>query len=268
MTAASLADVVAAVARELTADHLAAWADVLEHSPAPSAEVEAALIDAYPGFALGAPAARLVGAWRREAPDLGGTGLALALRSAARLCAVHDAQRSTIVVSGPTSAAVPVRLTSEVALEVIRAARSSLLVVSFAAYGVAEVVEELTAAAERGVRIDLVLETTVSEGGALSGATGAAIVFQALEGKAAFWHWPVRQRPVRGRARAALHAKLIAADDRVAMLGSANLTDRALADNIEVGVMLRESDAVQRIMRHFRQLMAAGGPLEMLSTSR
>ena len=50
--------------------------------------------------------------------------------------------------------------------------------------------------------------------------------------------------PTGGRSsassRAALHAKLVAADERVALLGSANLTDKALACNLELGVIIRD----------------------------
>ncbi|WP_093889588.1 phospholipase D-like domain-containing protein [Streptosporangium canum] len=70
-----------------------------------------------------------------------------------------------------------------------------------------------------------------------------------------------------GQARAggsvsALHAKLVAAGEDVALLGSANLTDRALANNLEVGVVLRDPDVVRRLVRHFRALMRPqDGPL-------
>lgn len=268
MTEAALPDVVAAIAAGLPADHIDAWARVLDDASSPGAAVEAALIDASPGFALGAVAGRLVQAWHQTAPALPGAALALALRAAGVSCADNDSRRSTIAVSGPTSSAAPVRLTSEVATEVIRAARKSLLVVSFAAYGVPTVVAELARTLARGVTVDLVLETTLGEGGTLAGDSGAAAAFEALRGRARFWHWPQHRRPVTGRSRAALHAKLIAADRHVALLGSANLTDRALASNIEVGVVLRDPDAVRRLVRHFQGLMdAEDGPLHLLPSS-
>ena len=113
------------------------------------------------------------------------------------------------------------RLTSSVVVELIRSARASLLVVSFAAYGVPEVVAELRAAADRGVRIDLVLESSAADGGALRGTTGAEAAFTTLRDRAAFWHWPARHRPAVGNSRAALHAKIIAVDQRTALITSA-----------------------------------------------
>ena len=77
--------------------------------------------------------------------------MALALESAAALNAVYAAWRSDVVVSGPVTDSAPVRLTSSVISEVIHDSRESLLVVSFAAFGVADVVRELEAAARRGV---------------------------------------------------------------------------------------------------------------------
>lgn len=257
-----LASVVAEVAAELPPSHLAAWCQVLRGASGPTRSVEAELIDARPGYALGGVARRLATAWRRA--DASGEAVALALQAAGLVCREHAAQASRVVVSGPMSDAVPVRLTSQVALRVVHEASDSLLVVSFAAHGVAEIVTEVAAAAVRGVRVDLVLETSVDDGGTLSGP-GAATAFQALKGKSSvrFWHWPEAHRTVAGHSRAALHAKLIAADQRVALLGSANLTDKALDRNLEIGVVLREPAAVRSLVRHFRALMRPGvGPLE------
>ncbi|WP_051712594.1 DISARM system phospholipase D-like protein DrmC [Spirillospora albida] len=208
------------------------------------------------------PASRARGAWREAAPCPPGEAVALALETGAVLHARHAGRQTDVVVSGPLSEHPAVRLTGAVVTEIIRDSRSALLVVSFAAFGVREVVRELEDAAARGVRIDLVLESPRQEGGALRG-TGAATAFAALRDSATFWTWPARHRPASGGSRAALHAKLVAADDRVAFLGSANLTDRALGDNIELGAIVRDPSAVRRMAGHFRALMRPGrGPLE------
>lgn len=256
-----LPSVIAAVAGELAPAHLAAWCRVLRTADRPSAQVEAALLEARPGYALGGVARRLVTAWRRS--GAAGESVALALETAGAIRREQSQHRSTVAASGPLSDAVPIRLTSQVALEVVREATGSLLVVSFAAHGVAEVIAELARAAERGVRVDLVLETSTADGGTLDGP-GAAAAFRTLRGRdgVRFWHWPRERRPVLDRSRASLHAKLIAADERSALLGSANLTDRALAENLEIGVVLREPSAVRSLVRHFRALMRPGsGPL-------
>lgn len=49
---------------------------------------------------------------------------------------------------------------------------------------------------------------------------------------------------------------LLAADRHTALIGSANLTDRALDDSIELGVVLRDPSAVGPVVDHFRRLIA------------
>ncbi|WP_431880738.1 DISARM system phospholipase D-like protein DrmC [Micromonospora chalcea] len=174
------------------------------------------------------------------------------------------AHRTELVVSGPTSPAVPVRLTSSVVVEVVRAARASLLVVSFAAYGVPEVVDELVPAADRGVRVDLVLESSADDGGTLRGSSGASAAFRKLDSQATFWRWAARTRFAAGTSRPAMHAKIVAADSATALVSSSNLTDRGLSDNLEVGVVLHEPEVVRRLVEHFSALMTGTGPLKRL----
>ncbi|GGT80997.1 DISARM system phospholipase D-like protein DrmC [Actinomadura citrea] len=260
-----LARVVARLAEELPPGHIEEWARILRGHRAPGTDLEAQLIEAGPGFAAGVRAARLARAWREAEPRPPGEAVALALETGAVLHARHARRQTDVVVSGPLSDRPAVRLTGAVVTEIIRSSRSALLVVSFAAFGVSEVVRELKDAAARGVHIDLVLESPRQEGGALRG-TGAAAAFAALRDSATFWTWPARHRQAAGASPAALHAKLVAADDRVAFLGSANLTDRALGDNIELGVVVRDPAAVRRMVGHFRGLMRPGqGPLEPVS---
>jgi len=166
------------------------------------------------------------------------------------------AHRTELVISGPTSPSVPVRLTSSVVTEVIRAARQSLLIVSFAAYGVADVIHELTNAAADGIHIDLVLEGSAEDGGTLRGGTGAPAAFASLRDHAIFWYWPAHRRPAAGNSRAALHAKIITADTHTALISSANLTDRALSSNLEVGVVLHDPNVIERLVQHFAVLMS------------
>jgi cardiolipin synthase C len=260
--------VIASVTALLPAGHVAAWARVLRSVTAEAVvsqnkQVEARLIEAKPGFALGGAAERLLVTWRSANPVPSGAAIALALEAAAVVQAEAAARRSEVVVTGPASPSVPVRLTSSVISGFIHDCRKSLLVVSFAAFGVAEVVTELHQAAERGVRIDLVLESAEADGGTLHGAVSASVAFEAIRRDVTFWTWPAKRRPMVGASRAALHAKLIAADERVALLGSANLTDKALAHNLELGVLIHDPDVVRRIVRHFQSLMKPGtGPLE------
>ena len=120
--------------------------------------------------------------------------------------------------------------------------------VSYAAHASADLAGQLRTAADRGVRVDLVLED----------ATGAAASLAELTGHATFWSWP---RQNRGTGSVSLHAKVVAADTSTALVGSANLTGSALQRNIEVGVLLRDPSAVRKVVHHFRALMGPQGPL-------
>nr|WP_275409772.1 DISARM system phospholipase D-like protein DrmC [Microbispora rosea] len=240
--------------------YVRAWARILRAHQAPHPALRGLLARTRTGAGMDTRAARLLAAWSAADPPVPGSAVALALETASRMRDDAQRHRTDIVVSGPYSDEVPVRLTSSVIIEVIRASRTSLLVVSFAAFGVTEVVHELARAVRRGVRVDLVLEGNSGEGGALRGGSAASDAFEQLRPLAGFWTWA--DRPMAGSSVPALHAKVVAADEDIALLGSANLTDRALAHNLEIGVVLRDPDTVRRLVGHFRSLMRPeAGPL-------
>ncbi|MEU9448082.1 DISARM system phospholipase D-like protein DrmC [Streptomyces sp. NPDC048277] len=230
----------AELGRRIPPEQLSVWTEVLRSARAPSADLTRRIIQVLPAAGVSIQAEALGEVWKAESPTTPGYALALALETAAEQYEQCRSERETqLVVSGPVSPAVPTRLTSSVVIDVIQAAEEALLVVSFAAYGVVEVVRELRTAARRGVRIDLLLEQN----------TSAADAFASLAGDVHIWRRP----SAAGSGR--LHAKLIAADRHTAVVGSANLTDRGLTDNIEVGVALRDGVLVGRLVDHFRSLM-------------
>jgi phosphatidylserine/phosphatidylglycerophosphate/cardiolipin synthase-like enzyme len=47
-------------------------------------------------------------------------------------------------------------------------------------------------------------------------------------------------------------------DGRRALVGSANLTNRALTANLEAGVLVADPQVAEAIEEHVRELMAAG----------
>ncbi len=127
-----------------------------------------------------------------------------------------------------------------------------LLVISFAAYKIPQVLDGLAAAAYRGVIVDIVLETAKDKGGALSFDQLPA--FTRLD-RVRVWHWPPDKRP---QACGSLHAKAIVADDAVALVTSANLTGHALAHNIELGLLVHDRAAASGIAAHVAGLMREG----------
>jgi phosphatidylserine/phosphatidylglycerophosphate/cardiolipin synthase-like enzyme len=55
-----------------------------------------------------------------------------------------------------------------------------------------------------------------------------------------------------------LHAKAVVADDEAAFVTSANLTEAALARNIELGLLVRDRALAASVSTHFRCLIDRG----------
>ena len=71
------------------------------------------------------------------------------------------------------------------------------------------------------------------------------------------WRWPADKRD----SGASLHAKLPIIDGRQALIGSANLTHRALTANLEAVVLLRDPDVAASLEEHVRELMRTKVPV-------
>jgi phosphatidylserine/phosphatidylglycerophosphate/cardiolipin synthase-like enzyme len=202
----------------------------------------------------GSPAAhhaieRLAISWASQ-PAVTGDGIALALEVGLDARREADAQRSRPVWTGP-GASGEQRLTAAVLHELLSAARQRILLVSFAAYTLAEVAKDLAAAVERGCAVDVVFETEEDSAGAYSGPKSHP--FDGIDGIRR-WRWPAIHRA----AGAVLHAKLLVVDGRRALVGSANLTHRALTANLEVGVLVRDSGIAGQLEDHVESLMSSG----------
>lgn len=244
------------LARRLSPSALRRWARALHHSRGP-ARVENELLSAHPVNGMGPYAAKLARLWRRR-PRLNGEALALALLTAATAADHEEERRPRVVASGPFGDAQrssgPARMTAAVLEEVLDAADRRLLVVGYAHHTSSGARDRLAEAADRGVLVDMVFEETT---GALESFSPLA---EAAQGRVRLWRWPEHTRGADGKA--SLHAKVVAADRTLALVGSANLTGRALQHNIEAGVLLRDPVQVRRLVGHFDALMGGGGPLE------
>lgn len=263
-----LAEAISNVVGSLPDPYIAAWIRALNTVDAPDDHTAALLITAHPGAVLGPRAATLVDAWREAEPVPSGMAVALALKAAAARHRSDLFERHIeIAVSGPVSNAVPTRLTSSVAIDVIRAATTTPLVTSYAAFGVAEVAVEIRAAADRGVSVDLLLETARRSGGMLAGSGDGREALRVLRfhPDIHLWEWATDERRGPGGRRGSMHAKVIAADRTTALLGSANLTDNAYVDNLEIGAVIRDRAAVGKLVDHFATLRSdTTGPLVRL----
>jgi phosphatidylserine/phosphatidylglycerophosphate/cardiolipin synthase-like enzyme len=144
------------------------------------------------------------------------------------------------VWTGPESQRSTGRLTLAVLADLINEAREQILLVSYATHPGAEVRAALTRAAERGVSIISLLERAADNpqfnghGDPLLGIDARRLC------------WPGPSRP----AGAALHAKVLVVDRRIALVGSANLTGHGLERNFEAGLLLRGGPVPGMIAEH------------------
>jgi len=181
--------------------------------------------------------------------------MATALR-AAGLAAAGEREHVEVVWTGPAPQGVPARLTSAVIADVAAGARSNLLLVSYAAYKVPAVVAAIETACERGVTVDLVLESEAASGGKLR--FDARTAFGDVADRVRLWEWPPFRRPQLEKGHAVLHAKAALADEHTAFVTSANLTGLGLDENLELGLLVRGGSAPRSIARYVRGLMAEG----------
>jgi phosphatidylserine/phosphatidylglycerophosphate/cardiolipin synthase-like enzyme len=245
-----LAQAISTAARELPAGQVLRLADEVARCPGATEAVRANLQSLVPTAAFERVTRRLVEAWQ----DTNGQAVALGLRSAVGVVeATRADQAIDIVWTGPQTPEVPVRLTRAVLVDVIRSATERLIIVSFAAYKVALVVDEVAAAADRGVDVRLILETSEASGGRLD--VDAADAFSSLGAAVSFWVWPTDQRPALPAGTAALHAKAAIADNHTALVTSANLTGLGMNENMELGLLVRGGPVPRRLAAHFAQLM-------------
>jgi phosphatidylserine/phosphatidylglycerophosphate/cardiolipin synthase-like enzyme len=59
-------------------------------------------------------------------------------------------------------------------------------------------------------------------------------------------------------SHASMHAKMVVADRRWVLVGSANLTDRGATRNIELGVKLDDATLAEQLVAHWRGAVHAG----------
>lgn len=157
-------------------------------------------------------------------------------------------QSVNVVWTGPASAITTSRLTAATVIDLITEASREVLLVSFATQTELGISAALEAASVRGVSITMLTERNADN----PGYAPAGTPFPGLD--AMRLHWPAIERP----PGAALHAKIIVVDDRIALVGSANLTSRAMEANLECGILIRGGPQPRAIRDHIFGLQAVG----------
>lgn len=203
-----------------------------------------------------AAVARFLDGWAAHHPATPPVALAVGLRTAARSVVVSRAEGSIeLVWTGPNPDGAPLRRTDQALLDVIDGAEQTLTIVTFAAYSVPAIAAALVRAAERGVRIRIVVESARESEGKITYEAIDALG-PVVAAMSSVYVWALGQRPLDEKGRhGSLHAKCAVADDRVLFVSSANLTAYALTLNMEVGLLMRGGGMPGKVAHHFARLI-------------
>lgn len=166
--------------------------------------------------------------------------------------AKFSASQSRFVLSGPVHTLRDARKTEQVLLDIIQGATKNIVLVSFAAYKVPSLAQALHDAIERGVCTRFILETVEDSAGQLT--YNAKSAFNSLSG-AKFYHWPIEKRQTNtSGSPGKMHAKCALNDDSF-FITSANLTNDAITNNIELGIFEKNKDKSEHLLSYFDNLI-------------
>ena len=168
-------------------------------------------------------------------------------------CVVEHYQETSpeLVWTGPAPAGTATRQTEQVLLQVIRGARKRLFLTSFVAYKVDSIVAALNGAADQGVDVSILLESSEAKGGNLS--LDSISMMRKVLPRARFFAWQNKPEEFVGGS---VHAKVVVADDRLAFITSANLTSHAMERNMEAGVLLRGGEHPRKLAGYLEAMVS------------
>lgn len=153
-----------------------------------------------------------------------------------------------LVLSGPSTGLH--RETAGVVAELIATAQASILLTSYVVQHADIPLSMLTEAAERGVAVTCVLDVKALTGPQVA-QLHTFIQNGASHGLTALVWCPAAEPST-------MHAKVLVVDGQSSLVTSANLTARALTENVEVGLVIRDRRLARAILDHFAQLRKRG----------
>lgn len=162
---------------------------------------------------------------------------------------INVKQQIELVWTGPTTSFVSARRTEQVLLQVINSAKETLFITSFVAYDVSNLVTAINAAIERGVTVDMLLESSQSHGGSIE--IDVIGKMQNLIPKSRFYAWRDKDDEFSGGR---VHAKVAVADGKLCFITSANLTGYAMNKNMEAGVLISGGQIPRSLDGHLTSL--------------
>jgi phosphatidylserine/phosphatidylglycerophosphate/cardiolipin synthase-like enzyme len=197
--------------------------------------------------------------WQSEAKTISPQAVAAALLTAAHSEQAHQQHQSVeLVWTGPEVGVVPLRRTEQVPLQVIDSATRRATVVSYAVYHIPRICEALVRAADRGVSINVIIETPDRLEGQNTYDTLKALG-PSVAARCAVFLWPLEKREKDDNGKPGiLHVKCAVADGRWLFLSSANLTEYAFTLNMELGLLIAGGSLPVQVEDHFDRMIQTG----------
>lgn len=164
-----------------------------------------------------------------------------------------ETERIEVVWTGPAS--VPVsshRPTAAVMHELIASAKAHITLATYSAGKVDDVIAALDQRRREGVDIRLLLETPRSDGS----GPDCPEVFEKLVPYVNALEWPRNSRA--DHDWSSMHVKVLIRDDDAVLVTSANFSEAAMRNNMELGVVLHGGTIAATLRKHFDELEDTG----------
>ncbi len=194
--------------------------------------------------------------WQTSARDISGQEITIALITAARAeRKFREQQAVDFVWTGPDVGIFPVRQTQQALIQLIDSAKQRVLIVSYAVFNIPNIATALIRAAERNVRVKIVVETPHLNEGMGSYDTLRALG-PSLAAKSEIFLWPLSERKTDGKGKyGILHVKCAVADGQSLLISSANLTEYAFTINMEFGLLINGGELPKKVENQFNQMI-------------
>lgn len=233
----------------VSSDRVAALATKVRGIDAAKAgDLGAGVLSAKAGNALKG----LVDAWKASTTS-GETLAAMLLAAAHAFRHAESRQKVELVWTGPTTELVPARRTEQALIQVINAAKHRLFITSYVAYDIESIAKALRSAAERGVKIEFLMELSSAQGGKVS--IDPIGNLRNIVPDAWFYIWKDKDVAF---VNGSVHAKVAVADGLFCFITSANLTGYAMDQNMEAGVLISGVPLPEQLHRHLEALVITG----------
>lgn len=172
---------------------------------------------------------------------------------------------ASLVWSGPAVMGLHSRSTKQVFEELVRSARESILISTYAYFDGPEAFKSLAARMDECSTLRATLMLNIERH--KFDTTSTENLLRKFADRLWNHDWPGRARPTvyydprslePGGPQGVLHAKAVICDNKRLLVTSANLTEAAMTRNIEAGILLRDRTTARAAAIHFDGLIDRG----------